>query len=168
MDQRIFPAVTLDIENAFIWYFFHPVAGLNDVFLPCLQFDQLCGIRNGGGKPPLRMILRNVAEDGQLIGVDRIFQMRGDKNDLYIGQKGLNLFRKLHPGEPGHFDIQQEQVVEKMIVRDVVQQVAALGVGCNLVSDAKLLQACPYDFFMQGDRLPLVVADCDLYHSGAS
>ena len=62
----------------------------------------------------------------------------------------------------------QEQVVEKMIVRDVVQQVAALGVGCDLVSDAKLLQACLYDFFMQGDRLPLVIADCDLYHDTAS
>ena len=94
--------------------------------------------------------------------------MRGDKNNLHIRQKWLDLLGKLHPGDPGHFNIQQEQVVEKMIVRNVPQQVAALCINRDLAADSAFLKGFLCDFLMQFYRVPLVVAYCDPYHIAAS
>ena len=48
---------------------------------------------------------------------------------LTLGKNPLISLRELHTADPRHFDIQQDQIVEKGVVGYVIKQIAALGIG---------------------------------------
>ena len=62
--------------------------------------------------------------------------MWGHKDNSGIGQKPFDLLRDFHAADPRHFNVQQNQVIEKAIIGYVVKQVPALGIGRYFTADA--------------------------------
>src|SRR5699024_5447656 len=64
----------------------------------------------------------------ELERIHSVFDVGGDEDDLHLRQGGAQLPGQFHAAVAGHFDVQQDQVEEKTVLRDVVQQVVAVGI----------------------------------------
>ena len=87
-----------------------------------------------------------------------------DEDDLHIGQNGPDLPGQLHPGAAGHLDVQQDQVKEKAILGDVVEEIVAVSIGGDLAGTPALLQAVLCDASIGLDDGTVIVADGNTQH----
>ena len=90
--------------------------------------------------------------------------MGSHKNDADIWQESLDLIGDFHTTDPWHLNIQQNQVIEYAVIRDIVKQILALGISCNIIADTLSLQAVFDNPFMLINSSFFIVTYCDSYH----
>jgi hypothetical protein len=90
--------------------------------------------------------------------------MGGNEDDLHVGQKGPDFPGQLHPGAAGHFNVQQDQVKEKPILGDVVEEIVAVSIGDDLAGTPALFQAVLRSASIGLDGGAVIVADGNTQH----